>query len=98
MKNRKSREHWACPSGALVGSCHVLSAPTALGKMKLCPHLGGGKDEGERGSWGPALRVSIHHHSCALPLRCWQRSKNVGERKQSGGGRVAGVRGPRGVM
>ena len=58
-RKRKSREHWAFPSGALVGSSHVLSAPTALGKMKLCPHLGGGKDEGERGSWGTSTQ-SLH--------------------------------------
>ena len=30
-----------------------------MGKMKLCPHLGGGIDEGERGSWGTSTQ-SLH--------------------------------------
>ena len=51
--------------------------------------------KGNEGHGGPALTVSIHHHGYALPLRCWQRRKNVGERK-SGGGRVAEVQGLRG--
>lgn len=46
-ERQKKREHWACPSGAPAGSRHVLWAPAAVGKMKLLPHLGGGKDEGE---------------------------------------------------
>lgn len=46
-EGQKKQEHWACPSGAPAGSRQVLWAPGTVGKMKLLPHLGGRKDEGE---------------------------------------------------
>ncbi|XP_044943868.1 uncharacterized protein LOC123394173 isoform X2 [Mustela putorius furo] len=46
--------------------------------------------KGNESHGGPALRGSICHCGCVIPLRCWQRMKDVVETRQSGGGRKLG--------
>ncbi|XP_047552460.1 uncharacterized protein LOC125081792 [Lutra lutra] len=42
---------------------------------------------------GPALRGSICHCGCAIPLRCWQRREDIVETWQSGGAGGVGMQG-----